>query len=150
MKCSLCDASLGPVIVESVHWRLVLNHNQNLLGKCFLATRRHIEEVSSLTEDEWLELHQQMAAATGALVLAFAPDHFNYGFLQNQDRHVHLHIVPRYAGARTFEGRVFHDPGYPGHYTIDDPPQHLSSDEASVLAGEIGNLIDQAEATDRQ
>ena len=64
MKCSLCDASLGPVIVGSVHWRLVLNHNQNLLGKCFLATRRHFEEVSSLTEDEWLELHQQLAAAS--------------------------------------------------------------------------------------
>ncbi len=28
MKCPLCDASLGPVMVEGMQGRLVLNHNQ--------------------------------------------------------------------------------------------------------------------------
>jgi len=147
MKCSLCDASLGPIIVEGVHWRLVLNHNQNLLGKCFLATRRHEEEVRKLTEDEWLGLHRLLAVTTDALVLAFHPDHFN---LQNQDHHVHLHIIPRYAGARTFEGTVFHDSGYPGHYEIDDSPRHLSPDDESKLARLLGHLVGQAEGTDLQ
>ncbi len=134
MACSLCDASLGPVMVEGQHWRLVLNHNQKLLGKCFLATRRHVEDVRHLSEEEWLELHQQLADTTDALVLAFDPDHFNYAFLQNQDRHVHLHIIPRYAGERTFEGSVFDDPGYPGHYQIAVPPRRLPADQAARLA----------------
>lgn len=150
VKCSLCDALLGPIIVEGMHWRLVLNHNQNLLGKCFLATRRHVEEVSRLTEDEWRELHQQLAAATGALALAFAPDHFNYVFLQNQHRHVHMHVIPRYAGARTFAGSVFHDPGYPGHYRIDDPPCRLSADDEFELAHFLGNSIGQNSEADQQ
>jgi diadenosine tetraphosphate (Ap4A) HIT family hydrolase len=34
---------------------------------------------------------------TERLRRAFAPDHFNYAFLQNQDRHVHQHVIPRYA-----------------------------------------------------
>ncbi len=148
MACTLCDPDLGPVIAESRYWQLVLNHNQNLLGKCFLATRRHVQEVSRLTEDEWRELHQQLAAATGALALAFAPDHFNYVFLQNQDRHVHMHVIPRYAGARTFAGSAFDDPGYPGHYRIDDSPRRLSADDEFKLAQFLGEQIGQNSGTD--
>ena len=134
MECTLCDPDLGPVIAEGVDWRLVLNHNQDLLGKCFLATRRHIERVGDLTTAEWTELHERLAQVSRALELAFHPDHFNFAFLQNQDRHVHLHIVPRYKAERSFEGTVFTDPGYPGHYRIDDPPRHLTPDDASILA----------------
>ena len=147
MECSLCDASLGPVITESMQWRLVLNHNQNLLGKCFLATRRHVEEVHTLTEDEWRELHQQLAMVTDALALAFRPDHFNYAFLQNLDRHVHLHIIPRYAGSRTFGGTDFHDPGYPGHYTIDDSPRRLPASDEAEVAVMIHRFISQHQDT---
>lgn len=150
MECSLCAPSLGPILIEGVNWRLVLNHNQNLLGKCFLAMRRHVEDLRSLTEDEWLELHQQLADTTDALVRAFYPEHFNYAFLQNQDRHVHLHIIPRYAEARTFEGNVFHDPGYPGHYKIDDTPHRLPPDDESKLAQLLGHLIRHIQSTDRQ
>ncbi len=40
---------------------------------------------------------------------AFQPDHFNYSFLQNKDRHVHLHVIPRYAAPRRFLDRDFTD-----------------------------------------
>jgi hypothetical protein len=33
--CGLCRADLSPILAESTYWRLVLNRNQNLLGKCF-------------------------------------------------------------------------------------------------------------------
>jgi hypothetical protein len=39
-----------------------------------------------------------------------------YAFLQNQDRPVHLHVIPRYASARMFARRQFEDPDYPDHY----------------------------------
>ncbi len=63
-QCSRCDQALGPVLAESSYWRLILNQNQNLLGKCFLVLRRHLEAVPLLTTDEWLDLHQQLAGAT--------------------------------------------------------------------------------------
>jgi len=78
----LCDPRLGPSLGESAYWRMVLNRNQNLLGKCFLATRRHVEAVAALAGEEWLKLHRQLVVATGMLALAFQPDHFNYAFLQ--------------------------------------------------------------------
>ena len=102
--CALCDPNLGPVLHVSAHWRLVLNRNQDLLGKCFLALRRHEESVADLAGGEWTELHQQLGLAMDALRRAFQPDHVNCVFLQNQDRHVHLHVVPRYAGERRLAG----------------------------------------------
>ena len=64
---------------------------------------------------------------------AFQPDHINYVFLQNQDRHVHLHMMPRYASPRHFAGQSFNDLGYPGHYTIDDPAHRLPPDMQATL-----------------
>lgn len=133
-ECALCDPNLGPVIAASDHWQLVLNRNQNLLGKCFLALRRHLEAVPLLSPAEWTDLHQQLAQATEMLRLAFQPDHFNYAFLQNQDRHVHLHLIPRYQEPRRFADLVFEDPDYPGHYTVPAPTRHLAQSQVTALA----------------
>ncbi len=132
--CPLCSATLAPQIAVSPFWRLILNRNQNLLGKCFLVLRRHDEAVPNLTADEWLDLHWMLSAATSALQGAFQPDHFNYAFLQNQDRHVHLHIIPRYAAPRTFAGLTFDDPDYPAHYAVPAPARLLPTVMLDALA----------------
>ena len=126
-ECPLCAPDLGPILFTSAYWQMVLNRNQNLLGKGFLVLRRHVERVPDLTPDEWQDLHDQIGCATARLEAAFQPDHFNYVFLQNQERHVHLHVIPRYAAARTFEGVTFTDPGYPGHYLTGPGSEHLLS-----------------------
>ena len=72
-----------------------------------------------------------------ALVAAFQPDHFNYAFMQNQDRRVHCHVIPRYAGTRSFAGMEFTDPDYPGHYTSLNPSRRLSPDATADLAGHV-------------
>lgn len=139
--CALCDPNLAPVVTEGQHWRLVVNRNQNLLGKCFLAARCHTEAVSALTADEWRDLRRELTRTTRALVLAFAPDHFNYVFLQNQDRHVHLHVIPRYAGTREFAGGAFADPDYPDHYAVPAPVRALSPEQMAALAGELRHRL---------
>jgi len=144
--CPLCDPHLGPVLAESAGWRLVLNRNQNLLGKCFLVLRRHLEAVPELSPAEWAGLHRELARTTAALTLAFQPDHFNYAFLQNQDRHIHLHLIPRYAGARRFAGMLFTDPDYPGHYAVPAPVRTLSPDQAAALAGRLRQIYAQVAA----
>lgn len=122
---------LGPVLGDSEHWRLVLNRNQNLLGKCMLVLRRHAEAVSDLTDEEWMSLREEIEAAASMLRTAFQPDHFNYAFLQNDDRHVHLHLIPRYVDARDFGGRVFVDEDFPG-----PQPMRAWATEPLVLAPE--------------
>lgn len=140
IPCQLCASNLEPIIAESNHWRLILNRNQNLPGKCFLVVRRHIEAVPNLTSAEWIDLHRQLARTTQVLTRAFRPDHFNYAFLQNQDRHVHLHVIPRYARPRTFASVVFDDPDYPAHYAVPARVRRLAQVQLVALAERLRQL----------
>ncbi|WP_158679846.1 HIT family protein [Deinococcus sp. NW-56] len=132
--CVLCSPTLGPVIAQAEHWTVVLNRNQNLLGKLMLVLRRHAEAVPDLRPEEWAELHAVMGRATAALAGLFAPEHFNYAFLQNQDRHIHLHVIPRYSGPREFAGQTFADPDYPAHYAVPAPVRPLTPEGSMALA----------------
>jgi diadenosine tetraphosphate (Ap4A) HIT family hydrolase len=110
-------------------------------GKIMLVLNRPLEQVILLREDEWLDLCQQMRRVTVALKAAFQPDHFNYAFLQNQDRQVHLHVIPRYAASCSFAGETFEDPDYPDHYHVPATPHILSNEQIVALAGAIRRAL---------
>ena len=118
------------------HWRLVVNRNQNLLGKLFISLRRYEEQVARLSREEWDDLRGEITWATEHLRGAFAPDHFNYSFLQNQDRHVHLHVIPRYASPRRIADRHFDDSEYPGHYAV-GIDRRVGSDVMAAIAAAV-------------
>ena len=50
LPANLCARSLGPIVMERDCWKLVVNVNQNLLGKCFLTLSRHAESVGVIRE----------------------------------------------------------------------------------------------------
>ena len=129
--CDLCNPNLQPLIATKPYWRLILNHNQNLLGKCFWVLQRHEEQVSGLTGSEWVALHSHIQATVLAARRLWRPDHFNIVFLQNQDRHVHLHIIPRYVSERQIGNRIFDDLDYPSHYAVAGPSLGLPQDYES-------------------
>jgi diadenosine tetraphosphate (Ap4A) HIT family hydrolase len=104
------------VIRETPYWRTVVNRNQNLLGKTMIVLSRHEEPVTRLRVEEWSDLRTEVVWLTERLLALFSPDHFNYAFLQNVDRHVHLHVMPRYSRPRRFAGVEFTDADYPDHY----------------------------------
>ena len=137
MRCALCEARLQtPVIRETDCWRIALNRNQNLLGKTMIVLSRHEEAVTALSPREWRELHAEVVWLTHRLEAAFSPDHFNHAFLQNADRHVHLHVIPRYAERRRFDGDEFTDPDYPIHYTP-GVERRLDADAYAAIAAAI-------------
>jgi diadenosine tetraphosphate (Ap4A) HIT family hydrolase len=111
--CVLCGPPITPIVHQGRFWRTAVNHNQNLLGKLIIVLERHEEDVTLLGRDEWIELREEVVWAVARLRTAFGPDHFNFAFLQNQDRHVHLHVIPRYAAARHIADINFTDPDYP-------------------------------------
>jgi diadenosine tetraphosphate (Ap4A) HIT family hydrolase len=139
--CSLCSPDLAPKITETNSWLLILNTNQRFLGTCFWVLRRHLETVTELTAAEWGELHPQIIRATQALKVQFTPDHFNYAFLQNQDRHVHMHIYPRYARPHVFAGVTFDDPDYPSHYTVPAPARRLQAEQYDQIAQALRSAL---------
>jgi diadenosine tetraphosphate (Ap4A) HIT family hydrolase len=104
--CALCGAMNGE-LARTEHWRIVLNENQDRLGKSFFVLDRHEEDVCKLAQAETDDLWSGMRMVKSALAACFQPDHFNYMFLMNQDAHVHLHVIPRYRSAQMLGGITF-------------------------------------------
>jgi diadenosine tetraphosphate (Ap4A) HIT family hydrolase len=114
----LANPKHDEVIHEGHFWRIIVNPNQNLLGRCFIALKRHEQDLFRLSPAEMTELWRLAANVRQALRELFQTDHFNYAFLGNSDRHLHLHIVPRYRGTRFFAGLVFDDKAWGHHYDL--------------------------------
>ena len=109
MECVLCQPLEADEVYFTDHWQVVVNYNQNKLGKCMVCLKRHDEDICNLSDEEVRDLWAIIRKLKVALTSCFQPDHFNYAFLMNQDAHVHLHVIPRYRGTRTFAGVEFQD-----------------------------------------
>jgi ATP adenylyltransferase len=86
----------------------LLNKYPYSSGHFMVAPTRHVGEYGDLDEVEVLELHRLSSAGMGALADMYAPQGYNVGW--NLGRiagagvvdHVHLHVVPRWAGDTNF------------------------------------------------
>jgi ATP adenylyltransferase len=86
----------------------LLNKYPYSSGHFMVAPTRHVGEYGDLDEVEVLELHRLSSAGMGALADIYAPQGYNVGW--NLGRiagagvvdHVHLHVVPRWAGDTNF------------------------------------------------
>ncbi len=116
-------------------WTVAVNRNQNLLGKTMLVLARDCEDVRALTPDEWVALHADVRRVTAALDALFQPDHYNYAFLMNADAHVHLHVLPRYAEPRNWDGAEFTDARF--GQGAGDSVRQLTPDRLGKLAEAI-------------
>jgi ATP adenylyltransferase len=92
MACEICDTP-WPELGALRHWRIAVAREQNYLGKCIIALRRHEEDFLALREDEREEMWQAASAVRDALTRCFAPDRFNYQVLGNSVPHVHMQLT---------------------------------------------------------
>jgi ATP adenylyltransferase len=87
---------------------VLLNKFPYASGHFMVAPVRHVGEYGELSDEEALELHRLASAGMGALAETYAPQAYNVGW--NLGRiagagvvdHVHLHVVPRWAGDTNF------------------------------------------------
>ena len=111
--CVFCRAEAasdedGLVVHRGKRAIVLLNKYPYASGHLMVAPVRHEGELGDLTDEEALELHRLASAALGALAQTMRPQGFNLGW--NLGRiagagvvdHVHLHVVPRWAGDTNF------------------------------------------------
>jgi ATP adenylyltransferase len=105
--CIFCR-SAELVVVTGDHALVVLNKYPYASGHLMVAPRRHVGEFGELSDEEAMEIHRLASAGMGALAETYRPQGFNLGW--NLGRiagagiidHVHLHVVPRWAGDTNF------------------------------------------------
>ena len=111
--CIFCRALTAPdedsLVVHRAELAFVLlNRFPYASGHVMVAPNRHVGELTDLTDDEVLALHRLAGQSLGALAQTYRPQGFNLGW--NLGRiagagvvdHVHLHVVPRWAGDTNF------------------------------------------------
>jgi diadenosine tetraphosphate (Ap4A) HIT family hydrolase len=95
------------------HWAVVLRTQQVTLGSLVLICKEDATAFPDVSAQGFAELKDVTRALEGALSRAFAFDKINYLMLRMVDPHVHFHVIPRYAGPRTFEGVSYADASWP-------------------------------------
>ncbi len=111
--CVFCLAATGDdeemlVVHRGVAAFVLLNKFPYASGHLLVAPYRHTGDFASLSDEEALELHRLAAQGMAALAETFAPQGYNAGW--NLGRiagagivdHIHLHVVPRWAGDTNF------------------------------------------------
>ncbi len=111
--CVFCRAleagdETGLVVHRGERAFVLLNKYPYASGHLMVAPNRHEGDFSGLDRDEAAEVHTLASSALGALAETMSPQGFNLGW--NLGRiagagvvdHVHMHIVPRWAGDTNF------------------------------------------------
>lgn len=99
------------------HWTVYLHENQCYLGWLVIwCDREDAEDLVDATQDEYQELLVIIKDMRQILEKEFNPDWFNYNLLGNGFRHLHCHLIPRYASERIVNGEKFTDDRWGHNY----------------------------------
>jgi len=107
-RCIFCEPDEQLLLHTGEHALVVLNRFPYASGHLLVAPRRHVGDLTGLSDDEALETHRLATRGIDALRTAYRAQGFNLGWNLGlvagagiQD-HVHLHIVPRWGGDTSF------------------------------------------------
>lgn len=95
-------------------WLVLLRPRQVTLGSLVAVCTEPATDFGALSPQAYADLGRTVAACERALKGLFSYDRINYLMLMMVDPDVHFHILPRYAGARSFAGATFRDADWPG------------------------------------
>lgn len=101
------------LIAEYDHWVVLLRPAQPTAGALVLAAKADATAFGDLPPPAFAELGHVVARIERALAGAVGYEKINYLMLMMQDRNVHFHVLPRYAGERTLGGVTVADAGWP-------------------------------------
>lgn len=123
--------AFGIPICELPASQLILFREQSHRGRCIVASRRHVDDISDLTEEESAAFMADVRRVAGALHRALSPDKINFGAYGDTMHHLHFHLVPKYADDPFEFGDVF--AMNPGRVTLTDAEYAALIDKISAV-----------------
>lgn len=130
------------LIKEYKYWLINIHENQGYLGRCVIWCKREDAlDLADATQEEKEELFIVLKKLKKSSQNCFNPDWFNYAFLGNEVKHLHMHFIPRYSKPKQFMGINFEDKLYGHNYKTDYNfmiPKELLIKIASLLRNDLG------------
>jgi diadenosine tetraphosphate (Ap4A) HIT family hydrolase len=132
------------IILKGTYWTVFL-HGQSpyYLGRMYIWLKRDVVDLMDISREERDELFVIGQKLKEALAKLSHPDLFNYAALGNESPHVHVHLVPRYAGAREFDGITFSDDQWGSNYVPFDRQFSVPDETLIKLRDTIRDLLDE-------
>jgi diadenosine tetraphosphate (Ap4A) HIT family hydrolase len=132
-ECLVCRKHSGDVdvpggviyednLIYISHAQLWGDEKEHYLGHVFVETRRHIAEVSDLTEEEAQVIGVYTSRIARALLYTEKMEHIYIFVIGDGVPHVHYHVIGRYPGAP----REYWGP------KVDDWPEAPKGDAAEI------------------
>lgn len=90
---------------------LILFKEQSKPGRVIVAYKDHVSEIVDISDEERNLFFADVNQAASALHKAFHPDKVNYGAYGDTGCHLHMHLVPKYAGGDEWGGIFQMNPG---------------------------------------
>lgn len=109
MRNELLDA-FGLFVCELPSSILVLFREQSHPGRCIVAAKEHVSEITDMTEEQMDAFYRDIRHVAAALHQAFHPDKVNYGAYGDTCGHCHVHLVPKYRDAFEWGGTFAMNP----------------------------------------
>ncbi len=119
------------LVAEYTHWVVLLRPAQPTLGSLVLAAKSEATAFGDLSVEAHAELKTVTSAIERVLGSFVAYAKLNYLMLMMVDPHVHFHVIPRYEGAREWQGLSFADAGWP---KVPDLSQAVALEEGALGA----------------
>lgn len=118
MNCPFCDQNIinKQRIYESDNFIVLYNLRPANKGQCLVVSKRHVNNIKELTDDELREIMRLVKKISLKLEDYLKPIGFNYGFNEGlysgqAVEHFHFHILPRFEddkNARLPQYHLFH------------------------------------------
>lgn len=106
-------------ILSGKYWDVFLHEDQTAIGRLYFWYKDDILDFLDIPEEAILEFYKTGKNLKEALVEVFQPDMFNYLALNNNTRHLHIHLIPRYSRKIEKFGIVFEDKSFGKNYKRD-------------------------------
>ncbi|HEX78799.1 MAG TPA: HIT domain-containing protein [Dehalococcoidia bacterium] len=112
--CILCQKprensdTANYILYRGRHNFIIMNCYPYNSGHLMIAPNRHIASLEKLTDEELYEHYKLVQRSIAVLKEEFKPEGFNVGMNLGRiagagvDKHIHTHIVPRWAGDTNF------------------------------------------------
>lgn len=135
-NCAYCMegelvAAFGIKICELEQSKVYLFKEQSHKGRVIVAHKKHVSEMTELTQEERAAYFEEINHVAEALHKAFAPDKVNYGAYGDTGCHLHFHLVPKYKDE--FE--------WGGTFEMNPKQKFLTEEEYEELIAEIKKYL---------
>jgi len=99
-------------ILNGKYWDIFLHEDQTVPGRIYFWYKDETLDLLNISEEAFVEFYKLGKEVKNSLIKTFNPSMFNYLALNNNTKHLHIHLVPRYFGVKEVFGLSFKDDNF--------------------------------------